>query len=82
MPITEFQNTRKQIILADLPYAHETNGKYLNTRFVDPNDSRALAKCIKNVMDNVLIQNQRYILKNNNFKSVSSWEKLISIIST
>lgn len=81
MPITEFQSTGKQIILADLPYAHETNGKYLKAKFVNPNDSKALAKCIEKVINNVPMQNEEYISKKNNFKSVDSWEKILSIIS-
>lgn len=43
MPITEFKTTGKPIIVADLPYAHETAGTYNNVSFVDVNDAVKLA---------------------------------------
>lgn len=38
MPISEFQQTGRSILLADLPYAHETTGTYDSVRFF-PADS-------------------------------------------
>ena len=44
LPITEFKNYDKPIILADLPYAHETLGKYSKASFFDVNDPRKLSE--------------------------------------
>lgn len=44
LPITEAKSLGKPMIVADLPYAHETVGTYDHVRFVDPADPRALAE--------------------------------------
>lgn len=43
LPITEAKSVGKSMIVADLPYAHETVGTYDRVHFVDPADPRALA---------------------------------------
>lgn len=43
LPISETKSLGKPMIVADLPYAHETVGTYDRVRFVDPTDPRALA---------------------------------------
>ncbi len=43
LPITEAKSLGKPMIVADLPYAHETAGTYSRVRFVDPSDPQALA---------------------------------------
>jgi glycosyltransferase involved in cell wall biosynthesis len=43
LPITETKNLGKPMIVADLPYAHETVGTYDKVRFVGTADPRALA---------------------------------------
>lgn len=44
LPITEFKQTGKPILLADLPYAHETLGDYNLACFFDPSSVDDLAK--------------------------------------
>jgi glycosyltransferase involved in cell wall biosynthesis len=44
MPISEFKQTGKPMLVADLPYAHETVGYYPSVRFFDPTDPAALAQ--------------------------------------
>ena len=44
MPILEFKQTNKPIILADLPYAHETIGEYNKVTFVEKDDFKKLAE--------------------------------------
>lgn len=46
LPITEYKKYRKPIILADLPYAHETIGTYDLVRFFSPDNPTELAKII------------------------------------
>lgn len=43
LPISETKSLGKPMIVADLPYAHETVGTYDRVRFVDPKDARQLA---------------------------------------
>ncbi|MBZ9616147.1 glycosyltransferase [Clostridium estertheticum] len=48
LPISEFKGTGKSILVADLPYAHETVGNYDKVVFFDPNKPDELACLIKN----------------------------------
>lgn len=52
LPISEFKETDKPIILADVPYAHETLGKYDKTVFFNPYNKEDLKKIIKDVCEN------------------------------
>lgn len=47
LPISEFKLTQKDILLVDLPYAHETLGEYEKVMFFRQNDPEQLAKCMK-----------------------------------
>jgi len=79
LPITEFKKFNKPIILADLPYAHETIGLYDKAKFFEPDDSVTLANCMK-----------RLIHKDLQFDSTSlnlpahpfttSWGQLMSLL--
>ncbi|GAA4168142.1 glycosyltransferase family 1 protein [Sphingobacterium ginsenosidimutans] len=44
LPISEFANYNKYMILADLPYAHETAQGANQVAFFDPDDARQLAR--------------------------------------
>jgi glycosyltransferase involved in cell wall biosynthesis len=44
LPISEFKQTGRPILLADLPYAHETLGSYQAALFFPPRDAHALAR--------------------------------------
>ena len=47
LPITEFKTTKKPILAANLPYAHETVGSYERVAFFDPNRPGELASLMK-----------------------------------
>ena len=49
LPISEFKATGKPMLLADLPYAHETIGEYKNVQFFDPNRAPQLAILMRNI---------------------------------
>lgn len=51
LPISEYKNTGKPIILSDLPYAHETIGSYSNVAFFDPDDAFQLSQIMKSVIN-------------------------------
>lgn len=50
LPITEFKHFRKPMLLADLPYAHETVGSYDYVSFFKPDDPLGLAEIMKAVV--------------------------------
>lgn len=50
LPITEFKKYNKPILLADLPYAHETLGVYDKAKFFGPNNYKQLADAMESVM--------------------------------
>jgi glycosyltransferase involved in cell wall biosynthesis len=51
MPISEYKGFKKPMLLADLPYAHETMGNYDKVSFFNPDDPAKLAGLMEKVMD-------------------------------
>ncbi|MCB2293933.1 glycosyltransferase [Clostridium algoriphilum] len=47
LPVSEFKKTEKPIILADVPYAHETIGTYEKVWFFNPDNPEELAKLME-----------------------------------
>lgn len=52
LPISEFSQYKKPMIISDLQYAHETAAGISNIAFFDPTDSYELAQRMKEVIDN------------------------------
>lgn len=50
MPLSEFKQTGRPILAADLPYAHETVGSYAAVRFFPPADARTLADLMQQLI--------------------------------
>lgn len=50
LPISEFMDYNRPMILADLPYAHETAEGASKVMFFNPYDPRSLAKEMKNIL--------------------------------
>ncbi|WP_165676327.1 glycosyltransferase [Metapseudomonas otitidis] len=51
LPITEAKNAGKPLLVADLPYAHETVGDYSSVCFFEANDADLLAQLMIKVVD-------------------------------
>ena len=51
LPISEFMETGKPMLLADLPYAHETAAGSQKTAFFSPEDANALKECMKRLLE-------------------------------
>lgn len=51
LPITEFEQYGKPMILADKPYAHESSHGYANKCYVNTEDSKALEEMIEKALD-------------------------------
>jgi glycosyltransferase involved in cell wall biosynthesis len=49
IPISVFKQMQKPIVIADLPYAHETISDYSLVKFVNPKDERSLSTALKNI---------------------------------
>jgi glycosyltransferase involved in cell wall biosynthesis len=54
MPLSEFKETGKPILAADLPYAHETIGTYNAVHFFSPENAEALADDITGCLNGTL----------------------------
>jgi len=54
LPISEFKAFKKPILLADLPYAHETLGSFDKARFFDLKDPEQLCSLMKKFIDGEL----------------------------
>lgn len=50
LPITEFKKYNKPILLANLPYVHETVGEYSKVKFFSPNNVGELASAMEALM--------------------------------
>jgi len=78
IPITEFKNFRKPILLANLAYAHEVIGTYDKVKFFDPNNSLQLSNLMSEFMENRLVFEE---VKRRNIESpfASNWKGLFDI---
>ncbi|WP_313176174.1 glycosyltransferase [Streptococcus parasuis] len=79
LPISEFKVTNKDIILSNLPYAHETLGCYSKALFFNPDDSITLSNILRSVIEN----NQCYDLTKS--KQISppfsrGWGELLDLL--
>jgi glycosyltransferase involved in cell wall biosynthesis len=55
LPITEFKKYNKPILLADLPYAHETLGVYDKAIFFHPDNHEQLADAMKGLINRTAV---------------------------
>jgi glycosyltransferase involved in cell wall biosynthesis len=79
LPISEFKAFGKPMLIADLPYAHETLGDYDKVVFFDPNAPQQLAKFMKAVMDgNLIYDGNRRVDVQEPF--AKNWEQLFNIL--
>ena len=79
LPISEFKVTKKSILLADLPYAHETIGVYDKVSFFSPNDADFLANLMKKEILNINNYEKREVLDLDE-PFAKDWNKLFEII--
>jgi glycosyltransferase involved in cell wall biosynthesis len=54
LPISEFKPFNKPILLADLPYAHETVGRYEEVSFFNPDDAHSLSVLMGKLIDGTI----------------------------
>ena len=75
LPISEYKETKKPMLLADLPYAHETIGTYEGVAFFDAYNPEDLADKMVAIMDGTLKLENTVEQKREPY--CSSWEELL-----
>lgn len=79
LPITEFKLFRKPMLVADLPYAHETVGNYKKVDFFKADDAEQLAKCmLKRIEGDQCFAGNVAIVVKRDF--TQSWSELFSLL--
>jgi glycosyltransferase involved in cell wall biosynthesis len=78
LPISEFKQFGKSMLVADLPYAKETVGMYDKVFFFNPNNAATLAeKMRKQIEDVTPIYDETHFISYSD-STVYSWEQLFS----
>lgn len=79
LPISEFKNTGKPMLLANLPYSHETVGEYDDVDFFDPLNSNDLANQMEEVIENVKVYkgNKAQIIEE---PYAVNWKELLNLM--
>lgn len=77
IPISEFKISSKPIITADLPYAHETAGNYMNIRYVNINSCLELASAMKDSIKQKKFVYSQKNMTEKTYPTADSWESLI-----
>lgn len=79
LPITEFKAFNKPIVLADLPYAHETLGSYHKAKFFNANSYEELASIMIDFVNNKVsyCKTKETFIKE---PFVQNWQELFSKI--
>lgn len=80
LPISEFMETGKPMLLADLPYAHETAAGSKRTAFFPATDAMALKNEMKRVLQGVGGQLKEVPYVHLASPTANSWEALFEIL--
>lgn len=75
LPITEFKRFGKPMIVADLPYAHETVGDYENVYWFNPTSEQSLVDALDRVIHIKIPDGPKTY--NNNFNKLDGWDSLV-----
>ena len=79
MPITEFKNFNKPILVADLQYAHETVGSYKKIKFFNPTDSYDLANKMEQALTSNIVFDAPKVVPIS-FPYTENWDGLFKIL--
>lgn len=79
MPITEFKNYDRPIIVSNLEYAHETINAFDKVKFFNPFDPRDLAQCMENAIRNELIFDKTES-NTNRLPDTNNWHELFNLL--
>lgn len=80
LPISEFIQYRKPMILSDLPYAHEAASTAEKVAFFDSNNASQLSYLMEDVINNKLSKFKKVVPQSLNIPYTKSWEELFDIL--
>lgn len=80
LPISEFKSTGKPLLLADLPYAHETSNGAPAVAFFPAEDSRALCRLMRDVVNGDYSKFSKNASSKENDTSVADWAELFDLL--
>ena len=80
LPISEFATLEKPMLLADLPYAHETAAASAKVAFFDPDTPKQLAEHMKALLAGNKTALSPVPVLNYDKPTASSWDELFSIL--
>jgi len=80
LPITEAKIFGKNILLADLEYAHETLGNYGNVIFFEPDDAKKLAEKMEILINGENVKFDGNLEKNIEKPFCRNWKELFEIL--
>ena len=80
LPITEFMETGKPMLLADLPYAHETAAGSKQTVFFPATDAVALKNEMKNIWNGDVKHFVEVPFKPLKSPKAASWHELFELL--
>lgn len=80
LPISEFMATGKPLLLADLPYAHETSAGAPKVAFFPAENSEALCSLMNDVVNKDYHAFAHNIIKKEEDTAVSNWAELFNLL--
>ena len=80
LPISEAKALGKPLLIAELPYAHETVGTYDKVSFIDPFDAIGLANKMKSIMDGKF-EFSGAVATSPESPFVSDWRELLMLLT-
>lgn len=80
LPISEYIQHGKPMILADLPYAHEAAGSAEKVAFFDSNNESQLSYLMEDIIKNDLSQFKKNIQQPLDAPYTKSWEGLFDLL--
>lgn len=82
LPISEFMSWKRTMLLADLPYAHETAAGSLHTAFFNPEDPQALKEMMKRIIENNFLDLKPVAPIIYNPPVATDWQQTIELLTT
>ena len=80
LPISEYKRYNKPMILADLPYAHETAEGALLASFINPNNAEELAKVMEEVIQHNYDEFKEVPVVSIKSPVTNTWDELFNLL--
>ena len=80
LPISEFKQTGKAMLLADLPYAHETLGTYEKALFFNPTAAHDLAEKMESIISGSLRSFHPVVAEAIHAPLTENWDQLFKML--